>query len=311
MNYNNINQGGYNSNAQGSLYRHTPPSNSNPNPQSFYQGHQSQQQQQQQQQNQQMPYGMNMNMDMGQAQMLGNLAAHAGKGTFDKVMTKMTPGAQNTWMELRERFSVSSQSVMNKIKLVLVPFLNKKNDWSRKNIDDNNNNSSIGSPVSKMFALPRDDVNAPELYLPMMSFITYVLLCGYVKGTANSFTPEVLIQTLWRCLLLQLVETCVIRICINFMSVSTITFLDVLAYTGYKYVGLCFTVPIGILGYWIANIYCIYQAVALFYFVLKTLADATKPQRGVTNNSFGPPRWVMVSSFAASQFFLSLLLVYS
>ena len=305
MNYNNNNQGGYNPNAQGSLYRHTPPSNSNPNPQSFYQGQQQSNHQQSQQQ-QQVSYGMNM--DMGQAQMLGNLAAHAGKGTFDKVMTKVTPGAQNTWMELRERFSVSSQMVMNKIKLVLVPFLNKKNDWSRKNIDDTN--SSMGAS-SQTFALPRDDVNAPELYLPMMSFITYVLLCGYVKGTANSFTPEVLIQTLWRCLLLQLVETVVIRICINFMSVSTITFLDVLAYTGYKYVGLCFTVPIGILGYWVSNIYCVYQAVALFYFTLKTLADATKPLRGVTNISFGPPRWVMVSSFAASQFFLSLLLVYS
>lgn len=42
------------------------------------------------------------------------------------------------------------------------------------------------------------DVNAPDLYVPLMSFITFVLVTGYAKGAAaalskgsSSFSPEV------------------------------------------------------------------------------------------------------------------------
>lgn len=38
------------------------------------------------------------------------------------------------------------------------------------------------------------DDNAPDLYIPLMSFITYIIVTGYVKGTKNSFTPEVLVE---------------------------------------------------------------------------------------------------------------------
>ena len=29
----------------------------------------------------------------------------------------------------------------------------------------------------------REDVNAPDLYIPLMAFITYVLMSGFVLGT--------------------------------------------------------------------------------------------------------------------------------
>lgn len=54
-------------------------------------------------------------MDMNQAQMLGNIAATASKGTFDRVMGQVTPGAQTTWTALRTLFAVSSKSTMSKI----------------------------------------------------------------------------------------------------------------------------------------------------------------------------------------------------
>lgn len=43
-------------------------------------------------------------------------------------------------------------------------------------------------------ARPINDENAPDLYIPVMAFVTYILLTGYVKGTKNTFTPEVLVQ---------------------------------------------------------------------------------------------------------------------
>ena len=32
---------------------------------------------------------------------------------------------------------------------------------------------------------PRDDVNAPDLYIPIMSFVTYVLVYGLALGLLN------------------------------------------------------------------------------------------------------------------------------
>lgn len=35
---------------------------------------------------------------------------------------------------------------------------------------------------------PRFDVNAPDLYIPAMAFITYVLVAGLALGTQNRYT---------------------------------------------------------------------------------------------------------------------------
>jgi YIF1 len=34
---------------------------------------------------------------------------------------------------------------------------------------------------------PRDDINAPDLYIPLMAFITYVLIVGFSMGTAGEY----------------------------------------------------------------------------------------------------------------------------
>merc|ERR1711871_1136616 len=103
-----------------------------------------------------------------------------------------------------------------------------------------------------------------------MAFITYVILFGYYKGTAGTFNPEVLVGAVWSCLLLQLIEALSIKyIGLNIVgtSVSTnISILDVISYTGYKYVGLCGTIFAYMCGTFIFTVYTLYQALALFYF---------------------------------------------
>ena len=37
-----------------------------------------------------------------------------------------------------------------------------------------------------------DDVNAHDMYIPTMAFITYILLAGLSLGTEGQFKPEVL-----------------------------------------------------------------------------------------------------------------------
>jgi hypothetical protein len=211
---------------------------------------QPQQQQQNQQQGQhnagQAAFGALAGATGVSPHMMG-LAAQAGKGTLDSMVTRVTPGMSQFYASLRLHFAVSNSYVFRKIALVLYPFKNKQ--WARLNADDGNN----GAFYKK--ALPKDDVNAPDLYLPFMAFITYVLLFAYLQGTENQFTPEDITNAVWRCLLLHLVEASVIKLGINMIATSTVaTFMDVVCYTGYKYVGLCGTVFGGFLGGWLLTL---------------------------------------------------------
>lgn len=51
-----------------------------------------------------------------------------------------------------------------------------------------------GDTSKHHYQTPMLDENAPDLYIPLMAFITYILVTGYAKGTKNSFTPEVLVE---------------------------------------------------------------------------------------------------------------------
>ena len=149
--------------------------------------------------------------------------------------------------------------------------------------------------VSHKWAVPKDDPNAPDLYIPLMSFITYVLLVGYCKGANNKFTPEVLIQAVWRCLLLQLTECIVFKFGVNSLQ-SNIQFLDTFAYSGYKYLGLCLGLIVLVLGKTVYLVTTLILGLSLGYFIMKTLA-AVIP---VTSN-IGSRREIMILALASLQ----------
>mmetsp|Transcript_27577 Transcript_27577/g.108096 ORF Transcript_27577/g.108096 Transcript_27577/m.108096 type:complete len:86 (+) Transcript_27577:1083-1340(+) len=65
--------------------------------------------------------------------------------------------------------------------------------WQRKTIDSSNyNQPNADEQYSR--SIPRDDVNAPDLYIPVMALVTYVLLVGFISGTKGVFTPEVIFR---------------------------------------------------------------------------------------------------------------------
>jgi hypothetical protein len=151
--------------------------------------------------------------------------------------------------------------------------------------------------------LPVHDECAPDLYLPIMSLITYVLLCALLYGTAGQFNPEVIPSVTSTCILFQSLEVAAIRLGFYLMQ-CPIAILDLFSYTGYKYLGLCINMMIGILighvglgtrGYYVSFLW---TASAAAYFMMKTMANNI-PLRTAAN---GPKREVMVVAFAASQF---------
>jgi protein transport protein YIF1 len=153
------------------------------------------------------------------------------------------------------------------------------------------------------YQLPMHDQCAPDLYLPLMSSITYVLLCALLYGTAGKFDPQVIPQVLSTCFFMQALEVACIRLGFYLMQ-SSIAILDLFSYTGYKYLGLCINMCVGIVmghfGFGSTGYYLCFAwtASAMAYFMLKTMANNIP----LKTASSGPKREVMVLAFAALQF---------
>ena len=65
--------------------------------------------------------------------------------------------------------------------------------YTHREIKDDGMNGNDGNSKHH-HQTPMLDENAPDLYIPLMAFITYILVTGYAKGTKKSFTPEVLVE---------------------------------------------------------------------------------------------------------------------
>ncbi|GMT11016.1 hypothetical protein PFISCL1PPCAC_28748, partial [Pristionchus fissidentatus] len=186
------------------------------------------------------------------AQQFGGQFAEQQK---DKLVKYLNP------FQLKYYFSVDNAYVGKKLGLILFPFFHS--DWTPKFSHDS-------APVSA-----RDDINAPDLYIPLMSFLTYVLVSGFVLGTQSRFSPEILGILTSNALVLSLIENVIINIAKFVMNISaSLSIWHSLAYSTYKFVGmtLCLlafifggkTVYYGVLAY---------TSAALVFFLLRTVAN--------------------------------------
>ena len=136
-----------------------------------------------------------------------------------------------------------------------------------------------------------------------MSLITYVLLCAFCYGNAGQFDPEVITDVCTKCFLAQILEVVAIRVGFYLMQTS-VPFLDLWAYTGYKYLGLCINVMVGLLGRLFAlggttayYVCFLWTASASAFFMLKIMSHTVPLQTAAE----GPKREFMVLAFAACQ----------
>lgn len=84
---------------------------------------------------------------------------------------------------------------------------------------------------------PRDDLNAPDLYIPSMAILTYLLVVGYLLGIGNTFSPEKLGLHASTTLAWLIAEVCIIMFALYISSISCcLGFFHVLAFSSYKFV---------------------------------------------------------------------------
>ena len=190
----------------------------------------------------QQPMVQNMAMDYGQK------LAEQGKELVNKEFEKYIPVTK-----LKYYFAVDNNYVLKKLRLLFFPFAQK--DWSLKYDQDN--------PVQ-----PRYDVNAPDLYIPTMGYITYVVLAGLILGMQDRFSPEQLGIQASTALGYTLFEMVVYSITLYVANLSTtLRTLDLLAFSGYKFAIIVAILLVSILlqktGYWIMFLYC---SCTIFFF---------------------------------------------
>ncbi|RYG63604.1 hypothetical protein EON64_15590 [archaeon] len=162
--------------------------------------------------------------------------------------------------------------------------------------------------MSHKWALPKQDFNAPDLYLPLMSFVTYILLCGLDRGLHAGFSPDVIIQATWRCLALLLLELAAMRLSLGALGVIT-PLLDCAAYAGYKFVSLCLILLVRLLSRSVAVLLSLYLAGVLGFFLLKTLAAVVPPAAVAgAGPGGGTQRYVVLLSLAGAELALVLIM---
>lgn len=231
-----------------------------------------------------------------------SMAQKATHTFLDQGTARMIPGLERLMSTLRLYFAVDNNYVKKKIMRVLFsPFYKH---WARVGNPDYNVHAQNGGKTGHKLALPIQDDNALDLYLPFMSFITYVLLCALCYGTSGQFSPEVLSDVGTRCLLISIAEVLLFRAGFYMMQ-TPVSLLDLVSVTGYKYLGLTVNMIVGYSlslaflsgghkGYYASFLW---TASTTSYFMLKWMANNITD---VVSNT-GPKREVMILIFAISQ----------
>lgn len=136
--------------------------------------------------------------------------------------------------EIGYYFKVSNSYVWRKLLLILLPYRHR--DWSRSTVVDN---SAMNSPANGgvVYSPAFEDVNAPDLYIPLMSFVTYILLWALFLGLRGDFHPEVFGYLASQTLACSVVDIALFKIGLYLLNCSTHSSIwDLVAFSGYKYV---------------------------------------------------------------------------
>ncbi|XP_071543480.1 protein YIF1B-B isoform X2 [Panulirus ornatus] len=183
----------------------------------------------------------------------GQSLANQGREYMDQKLEKYVSMSQ-----IKYYFAVDTQYVMKKLQLLFFPYTHS--DWSVRYVQD--------EPVQ-----PRHEINAPDLYIPLMAVVTYILVAGLCLGLQERFSPDVLGMQASSALVWLVLEIFIVFATLYVTAIQThIKSFDLLAFASYKYVGMIVALLAGLmmdsLGY-----YCVlaYSSFSLVVFMFRTL----------------------------------------
>jgi len=144
----------------------------------------------------------------------------------------------------RRYFNVTHGYVLRKMLWQLVPVPSTKKKASE---------GELGGEkewTTRVFEGLEVDIEEPDLYIPTMGFVTYVLLCGLIQGLQEQFKPEVLSTTINYALLWCIVETTVVKAALFSAGAVNAPVGDLVTMLGYKYFYLSLQLIAGLILGW-------------------------------------------------------------
>ena len=131
---------------------------------------------------------------------------------------------------------MTNSYVINKLFLVLFPWRHKP--WTRRQ-------ATGPSGQEAWYLPPRDDINSPDMYIPVMSLVTYIFLQALISGLKGQFQPELFGYIATTALVAVIVEILGLKLGCYLLSISNESqLLDLVAYSGYKFVGVIVTISV-------------------------------------------------------------------
>lgn len=144
-----------------------------------------------------------------------NVQQHAlnlGSAYVSRTIATARPG------RIKRYFQIDNAYLVKKLGLILYPYA--KTQWA-------------GSTEREAHLVP---ITHPDLYIPLMGIITYVLCIAAELEVRNEFRPETLGKIATRAVFADILEVLLIKAGSFFFDAQEIDSLDVLSFVGYKYV---------------------------------------------------------------------------
>ncbi|KIK55705.1 hypothetical protein GYMLUDRAFT_47662 [Collybiopsis luxurians FD-317 M1] len=206
---------------------------------------------------------------------LGSSAVAAGQEYVQKNFGGIIPLSS-----VKHHFNVSNSYVIHKLKLIVFPWTHKS--WSRRV-----HRSEQGQTE---YLDPRDDINSPDLYIPLMALVTYILISAFHSGLQSRFHPKILGESASSALAVIIVDFLFVYVGCYLLNVqASKQAVDILAYSGYKFVGVILT----ILSSYLYLSTPVYYVVFFYFFfanglfLLRSLRSLVLPDPSLSSSSTG------------------------
>lgn len=182
---------------------------------------------------------------------------------FQETVNKATTNA----LSLSHYFQVTTSYVAQKIRLILFPFISQ-NNWQR--IPD----SQMSNSGTLVFLPPKEDVNSPDMYIPIMGLVTYILVWNTQRGLQGSFDPENLYYKLSSTTAFVCLDLIILKLglylLVNTNSPTTIL-TELICYVGYKFVPLTLVLFLPKTPLYLSIIFKVYLFIAFGVFLLRSV----------------------------------------
>ncbi|EEB06599.1 COPII-coated vesicle component Hrf1 [Schizosaccharomyces japonicus yFS275] len=205
---------------------------------------------------------------------MGRTAVTTGQEYVEKNF-----GRWFSFSSLHYYFDVSNSYVVKKLMLILFPW--RRRSWARVLRRSEVSGSSEG------YCPPSEDVNAPDMYIPLMAFTTHILLTCALNGIRGNFHPELFGIRASKSFGIVLFEFLATRLGCYLLNISSQSqVLDMVAYNGYKFVGLILTTFARLAGStWLTVSVFVYTYLSTAFFLLRSLKYAVLPESTMAINA--------------------------